>query len=47
MKCEVLFPSVRFVSCLDFIQLFRVYKNPDISLARICVCLNAKEKNMC
>ena len=36
-----------FLLVLILIQLFCVYKNPDVSVARICTCLSAKEKKVC
>ena len=41
---KTFFSLCAFLLVLILIQLFCVYKNPDVSVARICMCLSAKEK---
>ena len=41
---KTFFNLCAFLLVLILIQPFCVYKNPDVSVARICTCLSAKEK---
>ena len=41
---KTFFSLCAFLLVLILIQPFCVYKNPDVSVARICTCLSAKEK---